>query len=170
MSNDNANIERALNAEAISRWDNEGGRVQAGPRHRARREMFGRSSHRCAGIHGSSSARDYRLSRLPVSCQVRVRSTISVPAFGVRIDESSHNSVGLLMRGHDGRNVVTVFVSRLVLDRWVESIERHRQHTGCLHAHYSTLIKRNLLRSLELLPGGIGSALLIGSIHSWTFC
>jgi hypothetical protein len=60
------------------------------------------------------------------------------------VDEGPHNSDGLLLHGHDGTEVVTAFISRRVLDRWVNAIEPHGRSKSLFREQYNAFGKRHL--------------------------
>jgi hypothetical protein len=60
------------------------------------------------------------------------------------VDESQHNMDGLLLHGRDGANTVEAFISRRVMDRWVDPIEPYRRRKSLFRAEYNSLGERNL--------------------------
>jgi hypothetical protein len=60
------------------------------------------------------------------------------------IDDSPHNSDGLLLRGLDGAQQVTAFISRRVMDEWVDPRQPHGRRKSLFRAQYNALGKRNL--------------------------
>jgi hypothetical protein len=60
------------------------------------------------------------------------------------IDEGAHNSDGLLLHGWDGDQQVTGFISRRVMDDWVDPRQPYRGRRSLYRAQYSALGKRNL--------------------------
>jgi hypothetical protein len=61
-----------------------------------------------------------------------------------RVDEGPHNSDGLLLHGRDGTEVVTAFISRRVMDLWVNPVQPHGRSKSLFREQYNTLGKRNL--------------------------
>jgi hypothetical protein len=66
------------------------------------------------------------------------------PLMSFRVDEGPHNSDGLLLHGRDGTAVVTAFVGRRVLDRWVNPIVPPGKSKSLFREQYNALGKRNL--------------------------
>ena len=60
------------------------------------------------------------------------------------IDDSPHNSDGLLLHGWDGPQHVTVFISRRVMDDWVDPRQPLQRRRSLYRAQYNELGKRNL--------------------------
>jgi hypothetical protein len=60
------------------------------------------------------------------------------------IDEGAHNSDGLLLHGWDGDKQVTGFISRRVMDDWVDPRQPYRGRKSLYRAQYNALGKRNL--------------------------
>jgi hypothetical protein len=60
------------------------------------------------------------------------------------IDDSPHNSDGLLLRALDGAQQVTGFISRRVMDEWVDPRQPHGRRNSLFRAQYNALGKRNL--------------------------
>jgi hypothetical protein len=62
--------------------------------------------------------------------------------FGV--DDGPHNSDGLLLHGWDGPQQVTAFISRRVMDNWVDPRQPHGRWKSLFREQYNALGKRNL--------------------------
>lgn len=60
------------------------------------------------------------------------------------IDESPHNSDGLLLYAQDGDQRVTGFISRRVMGDWVDHRQPYRGKQSLYRAQYNELGKRNL--------------------------
>ena len=60
------------------------------------------------------------------------------------VDDGPHNSDGLLLRGWDGDQQVTGFVSRRVMDDWVDPRQPYRGRKSLYREQYNALGKRNL--------------------------
>lgn len=60
------------------------------------------------------------------------------------VDDGPHNSDGLLLHGWDGDQQVTAFISRRVMDDWVEPRQPYRGRPSLYRAQYNALGKRNL--------------------------
>ena len=60
------------------------------------------------------------------------------------VDEGAHNSDGLLLHGLDGDKQVTGFISRRVMDDWVDPRQPYRGRKSLYRAQYNALGKRNL--------------------------
>jgi hypothetical protein len=60
------------------------------------------------------------------------------------VDESPHNSDGLLLHGCDGAREVTAFISRRVMDDWVDPRQPYGRKTSLFRKQYNILGKHNL--------------------------
>ena len=60
------------------------------------------------------------------------------------VDDSPHNSDGLLLHGWDGPQQVTAFISRQVMDSWVDPIQPYARRKSLFRQQYNALGKRNL--------------------------
>jgi hypothetical protein len=67
-----------------------------------------------------------------------------MPLTEIKVDESPHNMDGLLLHGRDGAGRVEAFISRRVMDRWVDPKEPYRKRRSLLRAQYNALGKLNL--------------------------
>jgi hypothetical protein len=67
-----------------------------------------------------------------------------MPLREIKVDESPHNMDGLLLHGRDGSERVEAFISRRVMDSWVDPREPHRKRRSLLRAQYNALGKLNL--------------------------
>ena len=87
------------------------------------------------------------------------------------VDESAHSSDGLLLHGWDGSEKVTAFISRRVMDDWVDPQRSLKSRKSLFRAEYNDLGKRNL-RAIESIATLNISAVLhsTGSTPSWTSC
>jgi len=60
------------------------------------------------------------------------------------VDDGPHNSDGLLLHGWDGDQPVTGFISRRVMDDWVDPRQPYRGRRSLYREQYNALGKRNL--------------------------
>jgi hypothetical protein len=60
------------------------------------------------------------------------------------VDESSHNSDGLLLHGWDEARRVTAFIGRQVMDDWVDPRQPYGRRKSLFREQYNTLGKHNL--------------------------
>jgi hypothetical protein len=60
------------------------------------------------------------------------------------IDESAHNSDGLLLHGWDGPQQVSAFISRHVMDDWFDPRQPFGRRRSLYRNQYNALGKRNL--------------------------
>jgi hypothetical protein len=60
------------------------------------------------------------------------------------VDDGPHNSDGLLLHGWDGPQQVTAFISRRVMDNWVDPRQPHARRKSLFRQQYNALGKRNL--------------------------
>jgi hypothetical protein len=60
------------------------------------------------------------------------------------VDDGPHNSDGLLMHAWDGAQEVTAFVSRRVMDDWVDPRQPYGRRKSLFREQYNALGKRNL--------------------------
>jgi len=60
------------------------------------------------------------------------------------VDDGPHNSDGLLLHGRDGNQQVTGFISRRVMDDWVDPRQPYRGKQSLYREQYNALGKRNL--------------------------
>ena len=60
------------------------------------------------------------------------------------VDDSPHNSDGLLLHGWQGPQQVTAFISRRVMDDWVDPRQPFERRRSLYRAQYNELGKRNL--------------------------
>ena len=67
-----------------------------------------------------------------------------MPLTEVKVDESPHNMDGLLLHGRDGSERVEAFISRQVMDSWVDPSDPYRKRRSLLRAQYNALGKLNL--------------------------
>ena len=67
-----------------------------------------------------------------------------MPLTGLTVDDGPHNMDGLLPHARDGSERVEAFISRRVMDSWVDPIESYGRRRSLLRAQYNALGKRNL--------------------------
>jgi hypothetical protein len=60
------------------------------------------------------------------------------------VDESAHSSDGLLLQGWDGSERVTAFISRRVMDNWVDPRRGPGSRKSLFRDQYNALGRRNL--------------------------
>ena len=60
------------------------------------------------------------------------------------VDDRPHNSDGLLLHGWDGPHQVTAFISRRVMDNWVDPRQPDARRKSLFRQQYNALGKRNL--------------------------
>jgi hypothetical protein len=60
------------------------------------------------------------------------------------VDDSPHNSDGLVLRGWDGPQQVEGFISRRVMDDWVDPVRPYGIRKSLFRAQYNALGNRNL--------------------------
>ena len=60
------------------------------------------------------------------------------------IDDSPHNRDGLVLHGRDGAETVTAFISRRVMDDWVDYRQLHGRRKSLFRQQYNDLGRRNL--------------------------
>jgi hypothetical protein len=68
----------------------------------------------------------------------------SMPLTHLAIDDGPHNSDGLLLHGWDGPEEVTAFISRRVMDDWVDPRQPFDRRKSLYRTQYNALGKRNL--------------------------
>jgi hypothetical protein len=67
-----------------------------------------------------------------------------MPLTEIEVDETPHNMDGLLLHGWDGSERVEAFISRRVMESWVDPREPYRKRRSLLRAQYNALGKLNL--------------------------
>jgi hypothetical protein len=67
-----------------------------------------------------------------------------MPLTEIEVDETPHNMDGLLLHGRDGSETVEAFISRRVMESWIDPREPYRKRRGLLRAQYNALGKLNL--------------------------
>src|SRR5437899_10738363 len=60
------------------------------------------------------------------------------------VDDGPHNSDGLLLHAWDGSERVTAFISRRVMDDWVDPKQPYGRRRSLFRAQYNALGKGNL--------------------------
>ena len=75
-----------------------------------------------------------------------------MPLTGLAVDEGPHNMDGLLLHAWDGPERVEAFISRPVMDSWVDPREPDRGRRSLLRAQYNALGKFNLA-AIERIVG-----------------
>ena len=67
-----------------------------------------------------------------------------MPLTEIEVDETPHNMDGLVLHGWDGSERVEAFISRRVMESWVDPREPYRKRRSLLRAQYNALGKLNL--------------------------
>lgn len=67
-----------------------------------------------------------------------------MPLTGLTIDEGPHNMDGMLLHARHGTDPVEAFISRRVMDIWMEPIEPPGRRKSLHRAQYNALGKANL--------------------------
>ena len=67
-----------------------------------------------------------------------------MPLTELAVDDGPHNMDGLLLHARDGSERVEAFISRRVMDSWVDPIEPDGRRKSLLRAKYNALGKLNL--------------------------
>jgi hypothetical protein len=67
-----------------------------------------------------------------------------MPLTQLAVDQGPHNSDGLLLHGRDETGEVTAFISRRVMDDWVDPRQPHRRRKSLFRKQYNALGTRNL--------------------------
>jgi len=67
-----------------------------------------------------------------------------MPLTRLAVDEGAHNSDGLLLHGWDGPLPVMAFISRRVMDDWVDPRQPYGRRKSLYRAQYNALGQRNL--------------------------
>jgi hypothetical protein len=60
------------------------------------------------------------------------------------VEEGFHSGDGLLLHGRDDTRDVTAFISRRVLEDWVDPSQPYGRRISLFRTHYNALCKRNL--------------------------
>jgi hypothetical protein len=75
-----------------------------------------------------------------------------MPLTGLAIDEGPHNMDGLLLHAWEGSERVEAFISRQVMDSWVDPTEPYGGRRSLLRAQYNALGNFNLA-AIERIVG-----------------
>jgi hypothetical protein len=67
-----------------------------------------------------------------------------MPVTGLAVDEGPHNMDGLLLHAWEGPGQVEAFISRRVMDNWLDPREPYGGRRSLLRAQYNALGKFNL--------------------------
>ena len=76
-----------------------------------------------------------------------------MPLTALAVDEGPHNMDGLLLHARDGSESVEAFISRRVMDIWVEPIEPYGRRKSLHRAQYNALGKLNLAAIERIVNG-----------------
>jgi hypothetical protein len=60
------------------------------------------------------------------------------------VDDSPHSRDGLVLHGYDGSSEVTAFISRLVMDDWIDPTQGEQKRRSLFRQEYNMLGKLNL--------------------------
>jgi hypothetical protein len=60
------------------------------------------------------------------------------------VDNSPHSRDGLVLHGYDGSSEVTAFISRLVMDDWIDPTQGEQKRRSLFRQEYNMLGKLNL--------------------------
>jgi len=94
-----------------------------------------------------------------------------MPLERLAVDDSPHNRDGLVLHGYDGSSEVTAFISRLVIDDWIDPTQGDQKRRSLCRQEYNTLGKLNLAKSNGLSRSNTSVVRRsIASIRSWTCC
>jgi hypothetical protein len=74
------------------------------------------------------------------------------------IDDSAHNRDGLVLHGWDGAEMVTAFISRRVMDDWVDPRQSYGGRRSLFRQQYNALGNAIFQRSNELPQRSISVA------------
>jgi hypothetical protein len=78
------------------------------------------------------------------SAQALTQQVSPMSLTALTVDEGPHNMDGLLLHAWDGSERVEAFISRRVMQSWVDPIEPYRGRRSLLRAQYNALAKFNL--------------------------
>jgi len=67
-----------------------------------------------------------------------------MPLTHFAVDERAHSMDGLLLHARDGSRPVEAFISRKVMDIWIEPKEPHGRRKSAYRAQYNAIGKLNL--------------------------
>ena len=67
-----------------------------------------------------------------------------MPLTEIAVDDGPHTMDGLVLHAWDGSEKVEAFISRRVMDSWVDPREPYRKRRSLLRAQYNALGKLNL--------------------------
>jgi hypothetical protein len=81
------------------------------------------------------------------------------------IDESPHNSDGVLLHGWDGAQPVTAFISRHVMDDWADVRRSLNSRKSLFRSEYNALGKRNLPAIQRIVAGKYQRGLAFNRQH-----
>jgi hypothetical protein len=111
-------------AAAIARWDDEGGLSGSAP--------------------GDAAARKSKEGSGATAEDLEAGRRLPMPLTGLRVDDGPHNSDGLLLHAWDGSERVTAFISRRVMDDWVDPKRPYGARRSLFRAQYNALGNKNL--------------------------
>ncbi len=81
------------------------------------------------------------------------------------VDESPHNSDGLLLHCWDGAQPVTAFISRRVIDDWADPRRSLKSRKSLYRGQYNALGKRNLPAIQRIVAGKYQRGLAFNRQH-----
>src|ERR1700716_24780 len=82
----------------------------------------------------------------------RTRGRLWMPLTRLAVDDAPHNSDGLRLHGWDGPLQVTAFVSRRVMDDWVDPRQPYGRRKSLFRQQYNALGKNNLAAIERIVP------------------
>jgi hypothetical protein len=95
----------------------------------------------------------------------------TMPLTEIEVDETPHNMDGLLLHGWDGSERVEAFISRRVMESWVDPREPYRKRRSLLRAQYNALGKLNLAAIERIAASKYRRGVAFNRQHPlWIFC
>ena len=85
----------------------------------------------------------------------------------ISVDESPHNRDGLVLRAEDDGKPVEAFISRKVMDLWVEPHVGLGRHRSLYRAEYNELGKRNLDAIARIVARKYGGGITMNRQHPY---
>ena len=85
----------------------------------------------------------------------------------ISVDESPHNRDGLVLRAEDDGKPVEAFISRKVMDLWVEPHVGFGRHRSLYRAEYNELGKRNLDAIAHIVAKKYGGGIAVNRQHPY---
>jgi hypothetical protein len=85
----------------------------------------------------------------------------------ISVDESPHNRDGLVLHAEDDGKPVEAFISRKVMDLWVEPHAGLGRHRSLYRAEYNELGKRNLDAVARIVARKYGGGITMNRQHPY---